>query len=344
MKGDVDQIFNEIARVIPEPLKPDIPLRPQIKIEDLDLPCQYKQLFSSIIEHVEDPTGQFGPKTPLSQIRQLLSKLKETRLIGISEEEDLSAKMKTKGNKFDGIVGCLVRGSAGRMSTWGDVENLTTPVALRSIAKKKIMKACEAQGRDYYYIDTGYFGNHKRKEYHRVTKNAMQWLGPIEDRPADRLERCNIKTKKMTRGSKILICPPSQKAMNFWDLDVDTWMEETIATIKKYTDRPIEVRLKGSREARQNNTIEQALANDVHCMVTFNSIAAVESLIYGKPVFTMGPNAAHHLSNSNLELIETPFVPTSDEIHALLSCLAYHQFTPTEMTNGYAWAVLNGEA
>ena len=79
-------------------------------------------------------------------------------------------------------------------------------------------------------------------------------------------------------------------------------------------------------------------------MVTFNSIAAVESLIYGKPVFTMGPNAAHHLSNDNLELIETPFVPTLDEVYALLSCLAYHQFTTTEMTNGYAWAVLTGEA
>lgn len=320
------------------------PHQRQITINDLDLPVQYKKLFTSIVDYIEDPTGVFGSATTVEYIENLLVQLSQPQLIGLSESEDLSEKMKTKGNKFDGIVGCLVRGAAGRMSVWGEVEDLDLPIALRSIAKRKIMKACEEQGRDYYYIDTGYFGNQKRKEYHRVTKNAMQYLGPIEDRPGDRLDRCGVKIKKMSRGSKILICPPSQKAMNFWGLEVDTWMEETVNTIKQYTDRPIEVRLKGSRSARQHNTIEQALADDVHCMVTFNSIAAVESLIYGKPVFAMGPNAAHHLANNNLALIETPYSPTKDEVYALLSCLAYHQFTTTEMSNGYAWAVLTGEA
>ena len=344
MKGDFDQIFNEIVEIRHDPPPPDIQLRPQIRIEDLDLPAQYKELFTNIIDYIEDPVGQFGKPIKISYIKKLIHQLEQPKLIGLSEAEDLSDKMKTKGNKFDGIVGCLVRGAAGRMSVWGEVEDLHLPIALRSIAKRKIMKACEEQGRDYYYIDTGYFGNQKRKEYHRVTKNAMQYLDPIEDRPGDRLERCGVRIKNMRPGSKILICPPSQKAMNFWGLDVESWMNETVSTIKQYTDRPIEIRLKGSREARQNNTIEQALANDVHCMVTFNSIAAVESLIHGKPVFTMGPNAAHHLANQDLAQIEAPLAPTTDEVYALLSCLAYHQFTTTEMTNGYAWSVLTGEA
>lgn len=344
MKGDVEQIFNEIACVRQDPPLLGIYVRPQVRIDDLDLPNQYKELFTTIIDYIEDPVGQFGDVITVEDIKNCINQLEHPKLIGLSEAEDLSDKMKTKGNKFDGIVGCLVRGAAGRMSVWGEVEDLDLPIALRSIAKRKIMKACEEQGRDYYYIDTGYFGNQKRKEYHRVTKNAMQYLGPIEDRPGDRLERCGVRIKKMKPGSKILICPPSQKAMNFWGLEVDKWMDETVSTIKQYTDRPIEIRLKGSRSARQHNTIEQALADDVHCMVTFNSIAAVESLIYGKPVFTMGPNAAHHLANHDLSFIETPYVPTAEEVYALLSCLAYHQFTTTEMTNGYAWAILTGEA
>jgi hypothetical protein len=77
-------------------------------------------------------------------------------------------------------------------------------------------------------------------------------------------------------------------------------------------------------------------------MVTFNSIAAVESLIYGKPVFTMGPNAAQPLSNTNLTQIEDPFIPSLDEVHNLLCNLAYQQFTVQEMKDGTAWDMLNG--
>jgi hypothetical protein len=173
----------------------------------------------------------------------------------------------------------------------------------------------------------------------------MQWLGPTENRPADRLERTRVKARPMTPGSKILICPPSAKAMSYWDLDEQQWVDETIEKIKQYTDRPIEVRYKQPREQRARiNTIEQALANDVHCMVTYNSIAAVESLIYGKPVFALGPNAAAPLANNDLSKIELPFAPDLDQVTALLRCLAYHQFSVEEMSTGYAWAVLNQEA
>ena len=90
--------------------------------------------------------------------------------------------------------------------------------------------------------------------------------------------------------------------------------------------------------------MELALKRDVHAVVTFNSIAAVESLIHGKPVFAMGPNAAAPLANRDLSLIETPLVPTLDQVRKLMYCLSYHQFTVEEMQTGYAWAVLTGQA
>jgi hypothetical protein len=76
-------------------------------------------------------------------------------------------------------------------------------------------------------------------------------------------------------------------------------------------------------------------------VVTYNSIAAVESLILGKPAITLGPNAAHSLCSKSLEEIENPYVPTLDEVDALLRHLSYAQFTLPELTNGYAWSILN---
>lgn len=347
VESDPDYIFNEIADAYePLPLQPAFN-REGVGLKDLDLSVYYKTFFQQVIDYVEDPQGLFGPRvTKKDLINWLTNSIKRRPIIGISEHEDLSEKMKRKDAKFDRIVENFVLGVGGGMSRWDEVYNDTkTPIALRSIAKKQVMKTCEEQGRDYYYIDTGYFGNVRLKDYHRITKNAMQYLGLIEDRPDDRLQRCNIKISKMTSGSKILLCPPSEKAMGFWELDLDTWLADTISAIQQHTDREIVVRKKSPRNVRMNvDTMEYALSQDIHCMVTFNSIAAIESLINGKPVFTLGPNAAHHLSNHDLKDIETPYRPEKDQVRQLLSCLAYHQFTIPEMRSGYAWAVLNGEA
>ena len=171
------------------------------------------------LDYVEDPVGRYKTN-PVSR-KDLLAWIDSARdypVIGISEIDEMTDKMKANGIKWDGIVHAFIEGAGGSMAPWGDVENSTAPIALRSIAKRKVMRACEEQGRDYYYIDTGYFGNGKFKTYHRVTKNAMQWLGDTEDRPTDRLDRCGVKIAKMRKGSKILLCPPSEKAMKYWDL------------------------------------------------------------------------------------------------------------------------------
>jgi hypothetical protein len=87
--------------------------------------------------------------------------------------------------------------------------------------------------------------------------------------------------------------------------------------------------------------MEMALADDIHCLVTFSSIAATEALLYGKPAFTLGPNAATPLCLQDLRQIEHPYIPHLDEVHAWASHLAYCQFTEFEMRNGTAWAILN---
>jgi hypothetical protein len=120
------------------------------------------------------------------------------------------------------------------------------------------------------------------------------------------------------------------------------WTNNIISKIKEITDRPIEIRMKPIRAERvTTNTIQDALANDVHCLVTYNSIAATEALMEGKPAITLGPNAAQLVCETNLENLENPKVPTKDEMIAFMSHLSYAQFSEPEMRSGYAWRILN---
>jgi len=126
-------------------------------------------------------------------------------------------------------------------------------------------------------------------------------------------------------------------------MDPEQWVSETIAEIKKHTDRPIEIRLKRPRTDRlKEDTMEEALDRNVHCLVTYNSVAAVEAVMLGKPAICLGPNAAGVVSSNLLSEIENPKYPDADLREAWLRHLSYSQFTFDEMSNGTAWGILNG--
>ena len=118
--------------------------------------------------------------------------------------------------------------------------------------------------------------------------------------------------------------------------------QATQEEIKKHTDRLVITRLKQTRASRvSENTMEMALAQDIHCLVTFSSIAAGEALLLGKPAITLGPNAAAALCSQTLSEIENPKIPTLDEVENWAAHIAYCQFTEEEMRDGTAWEILN---
>lgn len=301
------------------------------------VPKEIKEVFDTILRYRVDPSGTYYDTTQ----EIVIDKIKDIEINNLTST-DSEFRYSEKGHMYDPILQNFILGAGGQISTWDVVEKDTKPVLLRGITKRKQMRACREQGRDFYYIDTGYFGNGRKKLYHRVTKNAMQNIGPIVDRPADRFQATGVSLTKFRAGSKILLCPPSAKVMVFYELDLDKWVAETLETIKKYTDREIVVRLKKGRTERvTTDTMAMALTQDVHCVVTFNSIAATESLLLGKPAFTLGPNAAQSLCLSDLSLIENPYIPTLDEVHRWACHLAYSQFTEAEMRTGEAWRIVS---
>lgn len=216
------------------------------------------------------------------------------------------------------------------------------PWCIRGMKLGRSVNYCWETGRTFFYIDNGYIGNISKKTHFRIVKNHVHDIRDIITRPRDRLASLQFKLKPFTPGHKILLAPPSEKSFTLWNINQNRWIEETIAEIKKHTDRPIEIRLKRNRvERSKTNTMESALADDVHCLVTYNSVAAVEAVMLGKPAITLGPNAAGIVCSHSISEIETPKIPTIDEREAWLRHLSYSQFTFQEMSNGTAWRILN---
>lgn len=225
------------------------------------------------------------------------------------------------------------------------------PIVLRGILKHKIMEKCRTAGRDFYYVDSGYLGNAVsqrnrlgRKLWHRVVKNGLQHT-ELRTRPADRLKRIGISgAKQQLRGSKIIVAAPDEKPCRHYGIDLESWITNTVNTLKQHTDRDIIVRQRTkNKEVRMlHDPLSKVLMQDVHALVTFNSNAAVEAIITGVPAFVLAPeHAAMPVTSQDLSMIETPFWPDSDLIHKWLCHLSYCQFHVSELRHTKIWNIIN---
>jgi lipopolysaccharide biosynthesis glycosyltransferase len=312
-------------------------------VESLTLNPKFKDAIKAVNYALIDPSGQYYGYTEEQALKIIQNKFQEgkTNKVAAIFNDDISYEKKS----YDEYLQAFTYGCNGRLSTFSEELPGKGPLLMRGVGKatREAVTHCWETKRDFYYIDTGYFGNEKSKSkgWHRITKNNLQNLGPIIERPTDRLLRW--KYKKFRPGKKILICPPSEKVMMLFNQPTPKeWTEQVIAELKQYTNRPIEVRLKPNRTERISNmSIEAALDNDVHCLITYNSIAALEALMNGKPAIALGPNCASLVCNTDLADIEKLHIPDQDEMTALMAHLSYAQFSKEEMMNGYAWDIVN---
>lgn len=299
-----------------------------------------EQLLLDVLDYKVDPTGNYFGK----DINYIRKKMEKTMGKVAAIDSDGGIAYKRFGQEYDGLLAAFIQGSGGIISDYDREAESDNELVIRGLGggSRKALHKCHEQNRIFYYIDSGYFGNWKNKYIHRVTKNSVQYKGPILHRDNDRAKRFGYKFNKFTPGKSILICPPSQKVMNYFNQDLQTWIDSTVAEIKKRSDRPIIVRQKPSRSDRiSSDTIQQALSQNIHCLVTYNSIAAIEAMMEGKPAITMGPNAASEICETDLKNIENPRVPFKDEMEAFMHHLAYAQFTVDEMKSGFAWRTIN---
>ena len=240
--------------------------------------------------------------------------------------------------------GCdlFTQGSGGQIADVATaLSNTSLPLCWAGSHKETLYRHCVENNIKFYNLDTGYFGNVKRKEFIRISVNALQDQGPIIDRPSDRLENCGIQLENFTRGSSIVVVPPDEKIIHAFKLD-NSWVDNLIIELQNYTDRPIRVRARP--QARNNrlkvDTFRDFICNDTYLVIGYSSNALVESIIAGIPVISLGHSATKSFSNHQLPNIEQ--IKNIDEKLRLswLRHLSYKQFTLQELSDGTAWKLL----
>lgn len=252
----------------------------------------------------------------------------------------------------DQYIRRFAQGSGGHIVNTDDFdyEHSRAPLVLRGILKHKIMKRCWQDGRAFYYMDTGYLGNlpgagnpRGWKLWHRIVPNDLQH-GNVVARLSDRWQRLGLQLHPRRHGRRVIVACPDQKPCDFYGIDRARWLQHTVERLQQLTDRPVVVRERVSnRQARVRiDPLSRVLQDDVHALVTFNSNAAVESILAGVPAIVTAPtHAAMPVAGRDLDQIETPFWADQDQLHAWVCHLAYGQFHVDELSDGTAYRILN---
>ncbi len=153
-------------------------------------------------------------------------------------------------------------------------------------------------------------------------------------------------------GNHILICLQRNGGWSMRGLSVIDWLNQTIADIRKYSDRPIIVRkhpgdkkissvLKINHKNVHLSPEGKSLVDDLqNCWATvvYNSSPSVASLIEGVPTFLTDPQPQHSqtygIANTNLSDIENPILTDRQQwIERLSMC----HWNFEELQSGKAW-------
>ena len=207
---------------------------------------------------------------------------------------------------------------------------------------------CQEQGLEWWYVDNGYITeqitrypepiiNNYDKTYFRICKGGIH---TTELKEYDE-KRLNTHFTDWQSGEHILVCPSSPTVTYFInDKSQDEWINDTINTIKKYTDREIKFRNKPRPGNKWWNTDIKDDLKGAHCLVTNMSLAAVDAIISGVPCITDKKNVANFVSSQDISRINLPFKPNNNEINKWMRMLSYNQFTIKEIEDGIAFKVL----
>lgn len=207
-----------------------------------------------------------------------------------------------------------------------------------------LMQQIYAQRRQFVFWDRAYFGGGTHTDRLRITKNQYQKC-TVAYSPGG-LQRFEAFGGRLLpwrgRASHIMVVPPSDAILTmFTGSDLPSrqqeWLDYTLRAIRRGTDRPILVSMKG--DARP---LESRLKH-CHAVVTYTSNVAVEAVCAGVPAFTAHLAAAAPVAGGlhDLDGIETPPMPDREP---WATSLAWGQFTLAEIRSGLARNVVLGAA
>jgi hypothetical protein len=168
--------------------------------------------------------------------------------------------------------------------------------------------------------------------YYRWCRNSFQ-MTAVLDVPPDRWKalRLDNEVKPWRKGGRRIVV--AHTLPDYWNLRglPEDWSFRLAEQLKQYTDRPIFVR---DKESKVPLSVE---LQDAHALVTHGSIAAVEAVVMGCPVFVDAESAAALVGKTDFADIENPIYPDRER---WLWSLAYSQWNEAELCDGTLWRMI----
>jgi hypothetical protein len=243
-----------------------------------------------------------------------------------------------KLNLFERIGAKLGRVIRGDVAALAALPPDIIPIVGCSPELRETIARWRSAGRTFVYWDRGYWDRVFATWLPRGANGGMyRWhvnsfqLQALRDVPADRYEARKPPVKDWQRnGRHIVIAAPTRTYAKFHG--TRDWIADTIDALARVTDRQLVIRDKESKRPLQDD-LEGA-----HCLVTHGSIAAVESVILGCPVFVHQDSAAALVGRTDIRMVEKPSYPDRD---LWLRSLACSQWNETELCDGTLWRSLS---
>jgi hypothetical protein len=234
----------------------------------------------------------------------------------VGQQIDPKATMIRRKNFIDSKEDCLLRNTVGN-------ENIIVDKIDNSLP--------------FWFIDSGYTNFiEPNKKWHRLTRNHLHFNNQFVA-PADRLKNFAEFPKPWRKeGKKILIVEPGEFAASIMHVNVKSWTESVVTELKKYTDRPIEIRSKINKKTRIS-LYKTLLQGDYYCTISINSNSAVESIWAGIPAITLNKHVSNSVTRNNLAQINDLYYGSLGD---WLAWLSYCQFTYDELMDGTALEIV----
>jgi hypothetical protein len=201
----------------------------------------------------------------------------------------------------------------------------------------EVIAEWRSRERPFVYWDRGYarrvfatwLPRGENGGYYRWHVGGYQ-MKRISDVPADRWTALKTEVRPWrVGGDHIVIAAPSRTYARFHRCE--GWIVDTIDALARVTNRQLIIRDKESRRPLQ------ADLEGAHALVSHGSIAAVEAVVLGCPVFVHPDSAAALVGLTDLKQIEKPVMPDRTR---WLNSLAYCQYSEAELIDGTLWGLL----
>lgn len=208
------------------------------------------------------------------------------------------------------------------LAVWGDTHRAP-----------EILADAVRRGRRCLQVDNAYLNRNRYEGHYGLSYGARQCYQYLWDCPRYPVRFAALNetiSPWRTSGDTILILAPSIKQGRFLGFDSNWWAGHQKDFISCYTKKKIRTQIK---TYTVNKPLRDTLRDEsIFACIGYNTKGLVDCLLYGIPVFNLGPCVTERMGCQDLWKIDTPYYPENRQ--EFFERLAGHQWLLSEITEG----------